>query len=76
MPAAWPASNTAVNDTWDARQDDNFIFQPGGTNFEAGRDFVLNHYGLYGYLNGYKMLPYQVTVTKPADLYGATALPK
>ena len=65
-----------VNDTWDARQDDNFIFQPGGTNFEAGRDFVLNHYGLYGYLDGYKMLPYQVTITKPADLYGATALPK
>ena len=65
-----------VDDTWDVKQDDRFIFQPGGTNFEAGRDFVLNHYGLYGYLDGYKMLPYQVTVTKPADLYGDTALPK
>ncbi|QNE41195.1 peptidase M61 [Hymenobacter sp. NBH84] len=65
-----------VDDTWDARQDDNFIFQPGGTNFEAGRDFVLNHYGLYGYFDGQKMMPYQLTVRKPADLYGATALPK
>ncbi|UYZ62211.1 M61 family metallopeptidase [Hymenobacter weizhouensis] len=63
-----------VDDTWDAKQDDSFIFQPGGTNFDAGRNFTLNHYGLYGYLEGYKMQPYQVTVQKPADLYGATAL--
>ncbi|TGE26606.1 M61 family metallopeptidase [Hymenobacter metallicola] len=64
-----------VDDTWDAKQDDGFIFQPGGTNFEAGQNFVLNHYGLYGYLEGYKMQPYQVTVAKPAELYGATSLP-
>ncbi|MCB2410414.1 peptidase M61 [Hymenobacter lucidus] len=64
-----------VDDTWDVKQDDGFIFQPGGTNFEAGQNFVLNHYGLYGYLEGYKMQPYQVTVAKPADLYGATSLP-
>ncbi|GAA3937732.1 peptidase M61 [Hymenobacter algoricola] len=63
-----------VDDTWDVKQDDGFIFQPGGTNFDAGRDFVLNHYGLYGYLEGYKMQPYQVTVAKPADFYGATSL--
>ncbi|TGE20701.1 peptidase M61 [Hymenobacter aquaticus] len=63
-----------VNDTWDVKQDDGFIFQPGGTNFEAGKNFVLNHYGLYGYLEGYKMQPYQVTVAKPADLYGASSL--
>jgi predicted metalloprotease with PDZ domain len=63
-----------VDDTWDAKQDDGFIFQPGGTNFEAGKNFVLNHYGLYGYLEGYKMQPYQVTVAKPAALYGATSL--
>ncbi|TGE14902.1 M61 family metallopeptidase [Hymenobacter elongatus] len=64
-----------VDDTWDSKQDDGFIFQPGGTNFEAGQNFVLNHYGLYGYLEGYKMQPYQVTVAKPAALYGATSLP-
>ncbi|UOQ73397.1 M61 family metallopeptidase [Hymenobacter cellulosilyticus] len=64
----------SVDDTWDAKQDEGFIFQPGGTNFEAGQNFVLNHYGLYGYLEGYKMQPYQVTVAKPATLYGATSL--
>jgi predicted metalloprotease with PDZ domain len=64
----------SVDDTWDVKQDDSFIFQPGGTNFDAGRSFLLNHYGLYGYLEGYKMVPYEVQVTKPAELFGATAL--
>ncbi|MBD2769901.1 hypothetical protein IC235_18585 [Hymenobacter sp. BT664] len=65
----------AIDDTWDVAQDSTFIFQPTGTNFEAGRCFVLNQFGLYGYLEGYKMLRYEVTVDKPAALYGATALP-
>ncbi|MBT2556886.1 peptidase M61 [Hymenobacter sp. ISL-91] len=64
-----------VDDTWDAKQDDQFVFQPGGTNIDAGRNFTLNHYGFYGYFEGYKLQPYEVTVEKPADLYGATALP-
>ncbi len=63
-----------VDDTWDAKQDDQFIFQPGGTNIDAGRNFTINHYGFYGYFEGYKLLPYEVSVQKPADLYGATAL--
>ncbi|SEU01771.1 M61 family metallopeptidase [Hymenobacter actinosclerus] len=64
-----------VDDTWDAKQDDQFIFQPGGTNIDAGRNFTLNHYGFYGYFEGYKLQPYEVQIEKPADLYGATALP-
>ena len=64
-----------VDDTWDAKQDDQFIFQPGGTNIDAGREFTINHYGFYGYFEGYKLLPYEVKVEKPAELYGATALP-
>ncbi|WP_019948731.1 M61 family metallopeptidase [Hymenobacter aerophilus] len=63
-----------VDDTWDAKQDDQFIFQPGGTNIDAGRSFTLNHYGFYGYFEGYKLQPYEVSIAKPADLYGATAL--
>ncbi|AYA38005.1 peptidase M61 [Hymenobacter oligotrophus] len=67
-----------VDDTWDAKQDDSYIFQPGGTNFDARspfRNFVLNHYGLYGYLEGYKMVPYEVTVKHAPELYASTALP-
>lgn len=67
-----------VDDTWDAKQDDGYIFQPGGTNFDAASkhpNIVLNHYGLYGYLEGYKMLPYEVRVQHAPELYAATALP-
>jgi predicted metalloprotease with PDZ domain len=64
-----------VDDTWDA-ENDNFIFQPGGTNIEAGKNFVINHQGFWGYLEGYKMLPYEITINKPKNFYGSTALEK
>ncbi|GAB3826915.1 peptidase M61 [Hymenobacter jeollabukensis] len=67
-----------VDDTWDAKQDEGYIFQPGGTNFDASPqhpNYVLNHYGLYGYLEGYKMLPYEVKVQHAPELYAATGLP-
>lgn len=64
-----------VDDTWDAFGD-NYIFQPGGVNFEAGKQFSFNNFGLFGYFNGYSNLPYQVTVHKPTDFYGATSLDK
>ncbi|MBD0257590.1 MAG: hypothetical protein ICV83_17895 [Cytophagales bacterium] len=65
-----------VSDTWD---DDNlreFVFQPGGSNIEAGKNFVLNHHAFLGYFDGYKRLPFRVEVVKPAHLYGSTWLPK
>ena len=64
-----------VDDTWDVAKDDNYIFQPGGTNIEANSNFVINHFGFYGYLEGYKMLPYTLTVQKPPHLLAATSLP-
>jgi predicted metalloprotease with PDZ domain len=64
-----------VNDTWDA-ENDNFIFQPGGTNIEAGKNFVINHQGFWGYLEGFKMIPYEITIIKPNGFYGSTALQK
>jgi predicted metalloprotease with PDZ domain len=62
-----------VNDTWDA-DGTNFIFQPGGSNIEAGKNVVLNNHAFFGYFEGYKMLPFQVTVLKPADFYASTHL--
>ncbi|WP_439880770.1 M61 family metallopeptidase [Pontibacter sp. MBLB2868] len=64
-----------VDDTWDVSKDNNYIFQPGGTNIDAGKNFLINHFGFYGYLEGYKMLPYTVQVDKPEQLYAATSLP-
>jgi predicted metalloprotease with PDZ domain len=72
-----------VNDTWDAEKDPgkketdadfNYIFQPGGTNIDAGRSFVLNHQGFYGYLEGYKLLPYEITVARPDSMFASTTL--
>ena len=64
-----------VDDTWDVEKEDNYIFQPGGTNIDANNNFVINHFGFYGYLEGYKMLPYTVNIQKPEHLLAATSLP-
>lgn len=72
-----------VNDTWDAEKDPdkkqsdaefNYIFQPGGTNIDAGRNYVINHQGFYGYIEGHKLIPYEITVTRPDNLYASTSL--
>lgn len=52
----------------------NFIFRAGGTNIEADKNFLINHTGFYGYLDGHKNLPYELVVIKPESLYGATAM--
>lgn len=70
-----------VDDTWDMekqspKQDKaafNYIFQPGGTNIDAGRNYVINAQGFFGYLEGYTELPYKLTILKTAALYGATS---
>ncbi len=65
-----------VNDTWDTEDSLNFVFQPGGSNIEKGKDVVINTHAFIGYLDGHSMKPYEVTITKPASFYGATALEK
>lgn len=62
-----------VNDTWDEKKD-NFIFQPGGSNIEADKNFVINNFAFFGYLEGYRMLPFELNVTKPEQLYASTHL--
>ncbi|WP_345954061.1 hypothetical protein [Mucilaginibacter sp. PAMB04168] len=62
-----------VDDTWDTKHSD-FIFQPGGSNIEAGTNVVMNNHAFYGYFEGLSNLPYEITVTKPAEFYGATHL--
>jgi predicted metalloprotease with PDZ domain len=65
-----------VSDTWDDDDLRNFVFQAGGSNIEAGNNFVLNHHAFLGYFEGYKRLPFRVEVVKPAHFYGSTWLPK
>jgi predicted metalloprotease with PDZ domain len=62
-----------VSDTWDEKHKD-FIFQPGGSNIDAGKNVVINNHAFYGYFEGYNSLPIEIEITKPADFYGATNL--
>jgi predicted metalloprotease with PDZ domain len=65
-----------VNDTWDEKDEKNYVFQPGGTNIEADKNFVINHQGFWGYFENYKMYGYEILVEKPQGFYGTTYLNK
>ena len=62
-----------VEDTYDSEKD-NRIFEPAGTNIEEGKNFLLNNFGLIGYLKGYQENDYYLNITKPEGFYGATAM--
>ncbi|HEX9979450.1 MAG TPA: peptidase M61 [Flavobacterium sp.] len=62
-----------VNDTYDTESTHD-IFSPAGTNILDGKNFMLNMHGFVGYFSDMKELPYQVTVSHPAGIQGATSL--
>lgn len=62
-----------VEDTYDTKKD-NKIFEPAGTNFEDAENFVVNTFGMFGYLDGLKDLPFYLELTQPEGFYGASAL--
>jgi len=63
-----------IDDTFDATKKADVVFEPGGTNIEAGKNFLLNTFGFIGYFEGMKQQPYELTVTKPDGFYGSTPL--
>lgn len=66
-----------VNDTYDTEKGGGFgadIFSPAGTNIDAGKNFMLNTHGFVGYFQDKKDLPYQVAITHPETLWGATSM--
>ena len=62
-----------VEDTWDASID-NRVYSMCGTSFEAGKNFVINTPGLFGYFEGMKKMPFEIDFTKPTGFYAATGL--
>ena len=63
-----------VNDTYDTEfETEEKVFSPAGTNI-SDENFMLNMHGFVGYFDGYKDYPYEITIEKPTNLYGATAL--
>lgn len=78
----WKISNASqieeitywVEDSWDASDRSNWVFEPAGTNIEEGKNFVLNNHGFFGYFEGLTKRPYEVKITHPAGFYGSTGL--
>lgn len=62
-----------VDDTWYS-EIKNTVYPMCGTNFEAGKNFVINTCGLFGYFEGMKKMPFELSFTKPLHFYAATGL--
>ncbi|MCC9166933.1 M61 family metallopeptidase [Pontibacter harenae] len=63
-----------INDTFDAEKREDVVFEPGGTNIEENKNFLLNTFGIVGYFEDMKQLPYELNITKPEGFYGSTPL--
>lgn len=64
-----------VNDSYDNESTkEDPIFSPSGTNILANENFVLNTHGFVGYFKDMTEVPYEVTITHPAALWGATSM--
>ncbi|XOV94357.1 MAG: peptidase M61 [Bacteroidota bacterium] len=74
--------NYWVHDTFDRFGDygddvEDYIFEPNGTNFDRyTNSYVINTFGVVGYLEGMKNLPYQLQIKHSPKIYGASALEK
>jgi predicted metalloprotease with PDZ domain len=66
-----------VNDTFESEKGNGFgedLFSPSGSNIDAGKNILLNTHCFIGYFTNYMSTPYQLTITHPSDLWGATSM--
>ena len=67
-----------VNDTYDIETGKGFgsdeIFSPSGSNIDAGKNVMLNTHCFVGYFSNYMEVPYKLTVSHPAEFWGATSM--
>jgi len=64
-----------IDDTWDSPEiKGETIFEPGGSNIEAEKAFMLNTFTFAGYFDGLINSPYELNFTKPLNFYGSTSL--
>lgn len=63
-----------VNDTYDTKIKEDFVFEPAGSNIEENKNFVINTHCFFGYFDGFKSLPYIINIKKPEGFYGSTSL--
>lgn len=63
-----------VNDSFDAYDKSNPVFEPAGSNIQQDTNYVLNTFAYVGYFEKYDSLPYTISVKHKADFYGSTPL--
>jgi predicted metalloprotease with PDZ domain len=73
-PESYLKITYTVDDSWDDTSKENFVFEPGGTNFEKDKNFVLNHHGIFGFVYGKENLPLTIKIFKPNGFYPVTGL--
>ncbi|MEO6303766.1 MAG: peptidase M61 [Bacteroidia bacterium] len=67
-----------VDDTWDKTDlpdtKDKVVFEPGGTNFEDGKNFAMNTHSMFGFIRGMLNKNFILEFEKPKGFYPATGL--
>ncbi|MEO1053819.1 MAG: peptidase M61 [Bacteroidota bacterium] len=63
-----------IEDSFDTILDGPSIFQPAGTNFEEGENFVINTSGFFGYFEGMKQKQFDFSIIRSENFYGGTGL--
>jgi predicted metalloprotease with PDZ domain len=67
-----------VDDTWDKTDlpdtKDKIVFEPGGTNFEEGKNFSINTHSMFGFIKGQLNRNFVIEFEKPKGFYPSTGL--
>jgi predicted metalloprotease with PDZ domain len=63
-----------VDDTWDSDIKEKFVFEPGGTNIEEGKNYSLNTHGFFGYLKNKIEANFILEFIKPEGFYPSTSI--
>jgi len=63
-----------IEDSFDTQLAGPDIFWPAGTNIEAGKNFVINPSGFFGYFENMKQAPFNFSIIRQKDFYGSTGL--
>lgn len=63
-----------VEDTWDTDIKEKVVFEPGGTNIEDTKNFVINTHGFFGYFKNKIEAKFILEFTKPQGFYPSTSI--
>lgn len=63
-----------VDDTWDSDIKEKIVFEPAGTNIEAGKNFIINTHGFFGYFKNKLAAKFILEFNKPLQFYPSTSI--